>query len=157
MVKAYERPLYSVIRKMVLDHDETKDLLQETFIKVWEKLDAFKGEASLYTWVYRIAVNHCLKHLKRKKRFSIFGSEGSEAIERQVAQTDSVSGDELQQKLQRAIMKLPDKQKLIFNMKYFEEMSYDQMAEITETSSGALRASYHHAVKKIEDYLRQEI
>lgn len=153
LVKAYERPLYIVIRKMVLDHDETKDVLQETFIKVWENLDRFQSKSDLYTWVYRIAVNHCLAHLKKKKRIRLFGRD--DWPQAQISSEDTMGGDEMEKKLQEAILKLPDKQRMIFNLKYFEEMSYDQMARITDTSSGALRASYHHAVKKIEEYIQR--
>ncbi|UXP30886.1 sigma-70 family RNA polymerase sigma factor [Reichenbachiella agarivorans] len=155
LVKAFEKPLYSVIRKMVIDHDETKDVLQDTFVKVWENLDSFKAESKIYTWVYRVAVNHCLQYLKKKQRRNLFNSGVNEEMMMQLESNESISGDEIQLKLQKAILKLPDKQRLVFNLKYYEEMSYEQMAEITETSSGALRASYHQAVKKIETMIQE--
>lgn len=156
LVKSYEKPLYSVIRKMVIDHDEAKDLLQETFIKVWQNLDSFRAESKVYTWVYRVAVNHCLQHLKKRKKRNVWNNELNDEMVDNLKSNESLSGDEVQLRLQQAILKLPDKQRLIFNLKYFEEMSYSDMAEITQTTSGALRASYHHAVKKIEGLLQED-
>ncbi|NJM93445.1 MAG: sigma-70 family RNA polymerase sigma factor [Cytophagales bacterium] len=154
LVKTYERPLYSVIRKMVIDHELARDLMQDTFIKVWENMDRFKAESKLYTWMYRIAVNECLQHLAKTKRRSIVRVDYSDELAQKLEAQESLSGDELQLKLQKALLCLPDKQRLVFNLKYYEDMDYEQMAEITETSAGALRASYHHAVKKIEKYLQ---
>lgn len=156
LVKLYEKPLYSVIRKMVIDHDETNDLLQETFIKVWENLDSFKAESKIYTWIYRIAVNQCLQYLKKQKRRKLWNNGLNDEMIDKLKSNDSLCADHVQMKLQKAILKLPDKQRLIFNMKYYDDMSYIDMAEITQTSSGALRASYHHAVKKIEELLQED-
>ncbi|SHJ51757.1 RNA polymerase sigma-70 factor, ECF subfamily [Reichenbachiella agariperforans] len=141
---------------MIIDHDETADLLQDTFIKIWEKLDSFKGDAQFYTWVYRIAINHCLQHLKKQKRRRMWSTGYEEEKIAQLQATPSISGDEIQLKLQKAILKLPDKQRLVFNLKYYEDMSYDQIARITNTTSGALRATYHHAVKKIEKMIQMD-
>lgn len=154
LVHQYQQRLYSFIRRMVTDHDEAKDVLQEVFVKAWKKMDGFRGDAQLYSWLYRIAHNECLNHLRRQKR-GLFVSEDS-VIERLTTTLDSsehFSGDTIQQKLQRAVMRLPDKQRAVFIMKYFQELKYETISEITGTSVGALKSSYHIAVKKIEDWL----
>lgn len=154
LVRQYQQRLYSFIRRMVTDHDEAKDVLQEVFVKAWKKMDGFRGDAQLYSWLYRIAHNECLNHLRRQKR-GLFVSEDS-VIERLTTTLDSsehFSGDTIQQKLQRAVMRLPDKQRAVFTMKYFQELKYETISEITGTSVGALKSSYHIAVKKIEDWL----
>ena len=141
---------------MVIDHDDADDLTQEIFIKVHRYIDNFREDAQLYTWIYRIATNECLSFLQRKKRrfFLPIGDVEGE-LTAKLESTPALSGDEIQLKLQKALLKLPDKQRLVFNMKYFEDMPYEQISEITNTSVGALKASYHHAVKKIEDFLTQ--
>jgi RNA polymerase sigma-70 factor (ECF subfamily) len=154
IVRKYTERLYWHIRKLVIDHDDTDDLLQNTFLKAWNALDDFREESQLYTWLYRIATNEALTFLaqKRKRFFLPFVD-----VERQLTNTletdEYFSGDELQKKLQKAILTLPEKQRVVFNMKYFDEMKYEDMAEILSTSVGALKASYHHAVKKIENFL----
>ena len=156
LVREYQERIYWHIRKMVVDHDDADDLTQEVFIKVWNNLDKFREDAKLYTWIYRIATNECLTFLAKKKRryFLPIGDVESELASK--IDTDSnISGDEIQLKLQKALLKLPDKQRLVFNMKYFDEMKYEEISEITETSVGALKASYHHAVKKIEEIIKQ--
>jgi RNA polymerase sigma-70 factor (ECF subfamily) len=156
LVRQFQQRLYWHIRKMVLNHDDTDDLLQNVFIKVYHGLDKFRGESKILTWMYRIATNESLTFLNsKKKRFFIPMVD----VEHQLSQnleTDSYfSGDKIQMKLQQAILTLPEKQRLVFNLKYFEEMKYEEMSEILGTSVGALKASYHHAVKKIEDYFKQ--
>lgn len=154
LVRQYQQRLYSFIRRMVTDHDEAKDVLQEVFVKAWKKMDGFRGDAQLYSWLYRITHNECLNHLRKQKR-GLFVSEDS-VIERLTTTLDSsehFSGDTIQQKLQRAVMRLPDKQRAVFTMKYFQELKYETISEITGTSVGALKSSYHIAVKKIEDWL----
>ena len=142
---------------MVIDHDDADDLVQEVFVKVWKNLDKFREDSQLYTWVYRIATNECLSHLKKKKNkyFLPIGDVVGELTEKLEA-SSHVSGDEVQMKLQKALLRLPDKQRLVFNMKYFDEMKYDDMSEITGTSVGSLKASYHHAVKKIEEFINMD-
>ena len=157
LVRTYQQKVYWLARKMVIDHDDADDVTQEVFIKVHKAIDGFREDAQLYTWLYRIATNECLTFIKKKRRrfFLPIGdveSEMAEAIE----SLPSVPGDEIQKKLQKALLTLPDKQRLVFNLKYYEEMSYEQMAEVTGTSEGALKASYHHAVKKIEDFLKND-
>ena len=156
LVRAYQQKVYWLIRKMVIDHDDADDLTQEVFIKIHKHIDSFRQDSQLYTWIYRIATNECLNFLQRKKRrfFLPIGDVESELAEK-LTSSPHVSGDEIQHKLQKALLKLPDKQRLVFNMKYFDDLSYEQISEITTTSVGALKASYHHAVKKIEDLLRE--
>lgn len=154
LVRQYQRKLYSFIRRMVTDHDEAKDVLQNVFLKAWTGLDDFRADAKLYSWLYRIAHNESLNHLRKMKR-GLFVSEES-VIERLTTTLDNsehFSGDAIQRKLQRAVMRLPDKQRAVFTMKYFEEMKYETMSEVTGTSVGALKSSYHIAVKKIEEWL----
>lgn len=155
IVERYQERLYWHIRKMLISHDDTNDVLQNTFIKAWQGLENFRGQARLYTWLYRIATNEALTFLKQKrKKFLLPLIDVENQLENQLETDPYFSGDEMQLKLQKAILKLPEKQRIVFNMKYFDEMKYEQMAEILETSVGALKASYHHAVKKIENFLR---
>jgi RNA polymerase sigma-70 factor (ECF subfamily) len=138
---------------MVIDHDDADDVTQEVFIKVHKSIETFREDSQLFTWIYRIATNECLNFLNKKRRRFFLPIEDVSA--QLIAKVDSqhINGDEIQKKLQKAILQLPDKQRLVFNMKYFDDMPYETISEITETSVGALKASYHHAVKKIEDYL----
>ena len=157
MVREYQQKIYWHIRKMVIDHDEADDLVQEIFVKVWKNLDKFRQDSQLYTWVYRIATNECLNYLRKKKqRFFIPIHDIQGELSQKLDSSPHIDGDEIQLKLQKALLKLPDKQRLVFNMKYFDEMKYEEIAEITETSVGSLKASYHHAVKKIEEFLKQD-
>ena len=157
LVRTYQQRVYWLARKMVIDHDDADDVTQEVFIKVHKAIDTFREDAQLYTWLYRIATNECLTFIKRKRRrfFHPIGDVAGELTEK-IESSPTLAGDEIQKKLQRAILTLPDKQRLVFNLKYYEEMPYEQMAEVTGTSEGALKASYHHAVKKIEDFLKND-
>ena len=157
IVQRYKERLYWHIRKMLIDHNDTDDTLQEAFMKAWRGLDNFRYESSLFTWLYRIATNEALTFLRRKKRRSILSITSLEHKLSESLEGDSYfNGDAIQKKLQKAILALPEKQRLVFNMKYFDEMKYEKMAEILETSVGSLKASYHHAVKKIEKYLSDD-
>lgn len=156
LVNTYKERLYWHIRRIVLDHDDADDVLQNTFIKVYRNIDGFKGESKLYSWLYRIATNESLTFLKQKSKKA--GISDEELKNRMVENLQSdvyFEGDEIQLKLQKALATLPDKQKLVFTMKYFQEMKYDDISETLETSVGALKASYHLAVKKIESYLKE--
>ena len=157
LVRKYQQQVYWHIRKMVIDHDDSDDLTQEVFIKIWKNLESFRQDAQLYTWIYRIATNECLTFLssKRRKFFLPINDVTAELMEK-VEASPELAGDDIQLKLQKAILRLPDKQRLVFNMKYFEEMKYEEMSEILGTSVGALKASYHIAVKKIEEYVQQD-
>ena len=153
LVRAYQQKVYWHIRKMVIDHDDADDITQEVFIKVYKNIGGFREDSQLYTWIYRIATNECLSFLQRKKRrfFLPIGDVAGE-LSGKLDSAPHISGDEIQVQLQKALLTLPDKQRLVFNMKYFDDMSYEDISEITNTSVGALKASFHHAVKKIEDF-----
>jgi RNA polymerase sigma factor (sigma-70 family) len=156
IVAKYQERLYWHIRKLLLDHSDTDDALQNTFLKVWTGLNNFREDSGLYTWLYRIATNESLSFLNQRKRriifpIATFEKHRSDSLE----QDPYFNGDELQLSLQKALLTLPEKQRVVFNMKYFDEMKYEDMAEILETSVGALKASFHHAVKKIEKYINE--
>ncbi|MCD8165018.1 MAG: RNA polymerase sigma factor [Bacteroides sp.] len=156
IVAQYSEQLYWQIRRMVLAHEDANDLLQNTFIKAWTNLDYFRGEAKLSTWLYRIALNECLNFLSKQKSSTMVAIDDPEAVMVEKLEGDSYfSGDEAQILLQKALLTLPEKQRMVFNLKYFQEMKYEEMSEIFGTSVGALKASYHHAVKKIEAYLQE--
>ncbi len=157
LVREYQERVYWHVRKMVIDHEDADDLVQEIFVKVWKNLGSFREDAKLYTWIYRIATNECLTFLKKKKRkyFVPIGDVTKELSEK-LDEDVNISGDEVQLKLQKALLKLPDKQRAVFNMKYFDEMKFSEIAEVTGTSVGALKASYHHAVKKIEEFIKDD-
>ena len=157
LVRKYQERVYWHVRKMVIDHDDTDDLVQEIFIKVWKNLHRFRQDSQLYTWIYRIATNECLNFLKKKKRASLLSlSDYQEVLVSKLDMSVRLDGDAIELKLQKALLTLPDKQRLVFNMKYFDDMKYEEIAEVTQTSVGSLKASYHHAVKKIEDILNND-
>ncbi len=157
LMTLYKERLYWHIRKIVISHDDTDDVLQNTFIKVYRSIDKFKGDSKLYSWMYRIATNEAITHLnKNAKRYSMSSQEMQTKAVNNLTSDVYFEGDEIQLKLQQAIATLPQKQQLVFNMKYFEEMKYKDMADVLETSEGALKASYHLATKKIEAYLTQD-
>ncbi len=154
LVRKYQQRIYWLIRKMVIDHDDADDLVQEVFIKIWQKLHLFREDAKFYTWIYRIATNETLNFLRKKRNkyfLPIYDLQGD--LLQKLISSPQLDGDEVQMKLQKALLKLPDKQRLVFNMKYFDNMKYEEISKITGTSIGGLKASYHHAVKKIEEIL----
>jgi RNA polymerase sigma-70 factor (ECF subfamily) len=155
LVTTYQERLYWHIRKIVMNHDDTDDVLQNTFLKVWRSIDKFREESSLYTWLYRIATNESITYLNSKKKKNMMAlNDVSEYLMDNLMSDPYFTGDEIQIKLQQAIIRLPEKQRIVFNMKYFDEMKYDDMAKVLDTSVGALKASYHHAAKKVEEYLK---
>lgn len=157
LVSNYQERLYWHIRRIVLDHDDTDDVLQNTFIKVFRNIGGFKGDSKLYSWMYRIATNESLSFLKQKSRKLGVGSlELQEKLVEQLESDVYFEGDEIQLKLQQALAQLPEKQKLVFNMKYYQNMKYDDISAVLGTSVGALKTCYHHAVKKIEAFLTTE-
>ena len=157
IVRKYQERLYWHIRKMLISHDDTDDVLQNTFIKAYQGLDKFREDASLFTWLYRIATNESLTFLKKQRsRFFLPLGDYQQHLERTLESEPHLDGDELQIRLQKAILRLPEKQRLVFNMKYFEEMKYEDMSAILGTSVGALKASYHHALKKLEQDLTRD-
>lgn len=153
MIKLYSEPLYNQIRRMVQSHEDANDLLQNTFLKAWQNIENFRGEAKLSTWLYKIAVNESITHLERERKRNGLSLDDEESHLVNLIEADTfVDGDELALKLREAIASLPEKQRLVFNMRYFDEMKYEAMSEILGTSVGALKASYHLAVKKIENF-----
>jgi len=155
LLQLYQKPLYNHIRNIVLNHDDTDDVLQNTFIKVFQNIKNFKGESKLFSWMYRIATNEALSFLQQKaKKNGISNEEAQQKALNKLESDVFFDGDEIQLKLQKAIAILPEKQQLVFKMKYFEELKYEEISEIVDTSVGALKASYHLAVKKIEEYLK---
>ena len=157
LVNTYKQRLYWHIRGIVLNHDDADDVLQNTFIKIYKNIIGFKGESKLYSWIYRIATNEALSFLKKKSKKQGISNEELQNQALDNLQADVYfEGDEIQLKLQKAIATLPEKQKLIFNMKYFQELKYEEISDILETSVGGLKASYHLATKKVEAYLKDD-
>ena len=154
LMREYQRPLYNHIRNIVLNHDDTDDVLQNTFIKVFQYLNGFKGDSKLFSWMYRIATNEAITFINNKAKRNGTTSEAMQTkiVENLVAD-EYFDGNDIQIKLQKSIALLPEKQQLVFKMKYFEELKYEEISEILGTSVGGLKASYHHAVKKIEEYM----
>lgn len=154
LLSDYQRPLYSHIRNIVLNHDDADDVLQNTFVKVFQHLKNFKGESKLFSWMYRIATNEAITFINNKAKRNGTTSEAMQTRIVENLRADTYfDGNEIQIKLQKAIHLLPQKQQLVFKMRYYEEIKYEDMSEILGTSVGALKASYHHAVKKIENYM----
>jgi len=154
VVNLYQKRLYWQIRKMGISHDDTDDILQNSFIKAWTNIDKFRGESSIMTWLYRIATNEALDFLSSAhQRHSAQNTDLNDVLATEIHNDIYFNGDEAQKKLQDAILKLPEKQRLVFNLRYYDEMPYSQMSEILGTTEGALKASYHHAVKKIEEFV----
>ena len=158
IVSAYTERLYWHVRRFLCSHDDTNDLLQDIFIKIWTALPSFRGDSKLYTWLYRIATNEVLNYM-RKKRFKALISLDMTAglAERMIDDDAHFNGNELQRELHKAIQRLPEKQRVVFNLRYFDEMKYEDISEITGTSVGALKASYHHAYNKVKDDLEKVI
>lgn len=155
LLRDYKRPLYNHIRNIVLNHDDADDVLQNTFIKVFQYLKDFKGESKLFSWMYRIATNEAITFIKQKAKRNGTTSESMQTKIVDNLRADTFfDGNEIQIKLQKAVAQLPEKQQLVFKMKYYEEIKYEELSEILGTSVGALKASYHHAVKKIEDFMK---
>ena len=155
LVAVYKERLYWQIRSIVKNHDDTDDILQNTFIKIFRNIEQFKGDSQLFSWMYRIATNEALNFLNQKARkLKISSEELQDEIVNNLESDVYFEGDEIQLKLQKAIIKLPEKQQQVFNMKYFQELKYKEISDILGTSEGALKASYHIAVKKIEDFLK---
>lgn len=154
LLKKYQQKIYWHVRRMVIDHDDADDVTQDIFIKVWRNLEKFREDSQLYTWLYRIATNECITFLnKKKQKYNVSLDEDSSSyLSETLADTSYFNGDKAQMKLQQALLTLPEKQRLVFNMKYFEDLKYDEISQILGTSVGALKASYHLAVKKVEAF-----
>ena len=158
IVVEYSERLYWHIRRFVCSHEDTNDLLQDIFIKIWAALPSFRGEAQLFTWIYRIATNEVLNHLRRQKFKALVSLDSESSIlEKRIDEDPNFNGNELLRELHKAIQRLPQKQRVVFSLRYFDEMKYEDIAEITGTSVGALKASYHHAYKKVKEDLEKII
>ena len=156
LIRKYQKKVYWPVRRLVIGHDDADDVTQDTFVKVWKNLDGFKQEAQLFTWIYRIATNEALSFLRKKRnRFFLPLVNVENKLARTLTDDSFFTGDQIQLKFQKAILKLPEKQRLVFNMKYYDELKYEEMSEVTGTSVGALKASDHLAVKKIKKYLSE--
>jgi len=155
IIKKYQEKLYWHIRRMVVSHDDADDVLQNMFIKAWKGLENFREESQLYTWLYRIATNESLTFLEqRKKRTSVSMDDVESSLSNKIKADENFDANRLEWKLQLAISQLPDKQKAVFNLRYYDEMPYEEMSRVLDTSEGALKASYHHAAKKIEEFIK---
>ncbi len=147
--------MYWHIRRLVVDHEDANDVLQNVFIKVWKNLQGFREDAQLYTWLYKIATNECLSFLEQQKRKQTVSlSDVETGLENKLKADSQFDANKLEWKLQRAILTLPEKQRIVFNLRYYDEMPYEEMSRVLDTSEGALKASYHHAVKKIEEFIK---
>ena len=154
IIKKYQERLYWHIRRLVVDHDDANDVLQNVFIRVWNGLENFKQESQLYTWLYRIGTNESLTFLEnQKKRAAVSLSDVETGLSNKIKADKHFDPNRLEWKLQLAIQQLPDKQRVVFTLRYYDEMPYEEMSRVLDTSEGALKASYHHAAKKIEDYI----
>ncbi|HWH63236.1 MAG TPA: sigma-70 family RNA polymerase sigma factor [Ginsengibacter sp.] len=154
IIKKYQEKLYWHIRRMIVDHEDTNDVLQNMFIKVWKGLENFREDSQLYTWLYRIATNESLTFLsQQKKRSSVSLSDVETGLSNKLKSDSNFDANKLEWKLQLGIQNLPEKQRLVFNLRYYDEMPYEEMSRILDTSEGALKASYHHAAKKIEEFI----
>jgi len=158
IVHAYTERLYWHVRRFLCSHEDTNDLLQDIFIKIWTALPTFRGEAKMYTWIYRIATNEVLNHLRKRRFKALVSLESPSAhAERLIDDDTHFDGNQLQRELHKAIQRLPEKQRIVFNLRYFDEMKYEDISEITGTSVGALKASYHHAYNKVKDDIQKVI
>lgn len=154
IIRKYQERLYWHIRRMVVEHEDANDVLQNVFIRVWNGLENFREDSQLYTWLYRIGTNECLTYLEQqKKRSSVSFNEVESGLENKIKADKHFDPNKLEWKLQLAIQQLPEKQRVVFTLRYYDEMPYEEMSKVLDTSEGALKASYHHAVKKIEDYI----
>ncbi|WP_207532784.1 RNA polymerase sigma factor [Desertivirga arenae] len=154
LLNKYQQKIYWHVRRLVIDHDDADDLVQDIFVKVWKYLGNFRNDSQLYTWLYRIATNECITFLnKKKQKNNVSLDDVSYDLADKLEESNYFNGDKIQRKLQQALLTLPEKQRLVFNMKYYDDLKYDEISEITGTSVGALKASFHLAVKKIESFL----
>lgn len=157
IVSNYQERLYWHVRRFVVHHEDTNDVLQNVFVKAWKGLDNFRQESGLYTWLYRIATNECFTYLdKQKKNRSISISDHENGMANRVKAEKGFDINKLEWKLQMAIQSLPEKQRAVFTLRYYDEMPYEKMSHVLDTSVGALKASYHHAVKKVEEFILKE-
>src|ERR1051325_6908715 len=155
IIRKYQERLYWHIRRMVVEHEDANDVLQNVFIKVWNGLENFREDSQLYTWLYRIATNESLTYLEQQKKKKVSLNDVENGLANKVVADKNFDPNRLEWKLQLAIQQLPEKQKIVFNLRYYDEMPYEEMSRVLDTSEGALKASYHHAVKKIEEFIKK--
>ena len=156
IVDTYSERLYWHVRRFLCSHEDTNDLLQDIYIKIWTALPTFRGESQIFTWLWRIATNEVLNYLRKQKFKAMVSLDSSmEILRKKIDDDPYINGNELQRELHKAIQKLPEKQRIVFNMRYFDELKYEEISEITDTSVGALKASYHHAYNKIKEELNK--
>ena len=156
LVKSYQKVLYFHIRRIVIDHEDASDVLQNTFLKAWKNLGKFRGDAHVKTWLYRIATNESLTFLKRKKGNFEDLADLQDDLRHSLSSGKYLDGDAIQHLLHQAILTLPEKQRMVFNMRYFDEMKYEEISEVLSLSVGGLKANYHHAVKKVEQFISRQ-
>lgn len=155
IVEKYSQGIYWQIRRMVFNHDDANDIMQNVFLKAWSNIDNFRGSAKLSTWLYKIAINESITFINKERARNEASADDDSFLLNNIEADPYFDGDEVQKKLQRAINSLPEKQRLVFNMRYYDEMKYEDISEILGTSVGALKASYHHALKKIETFFEE--
>ena len=155
IVEKYSQGIYWQIRRMVFNHDDANDIMQNVFLKAWSNIDNFRGSAKLSTWLYKIAINESITFINKERARNEASADDDSFLLNNIEADPYFDGDEVQKKLQRAINSLPEKQRLVFNMRYYDEMKYEDISEILGTSVGALKASYHHALKKIESFFEE--
>ena len=157
LLSQYKERTYWHIRRILLDHEDANDITQDTFVKVWKNLDRFRGDSSLFSWIYRIATNESLNFLRKMKKMSTIPIDKVEfMLANKLDNNSLMTGDEIEYKLQKSLLQLPEKQRLVFNMRYFDDLKYQEISNILGTSVGGLKASYHHAIKKIEESLKTD-
>ncbi len=156
LLGAYKEKVYWHIRRILYNHEEANDVTQDVFIKVWKGLDTFRGDSKLYSWIYRIATNESLNHIRKVQKHRGLPIENVMFLLEDRVNHEHITGDEIERKLHKAVIKLPEKQKLVFNMKYFGHLKFREIAEILDLTEGSLKATYHYAVKKIEEYLKND-
>jgi RNA polymerase sigma-70 factor (ECF subfamily) len=159
LVEAYQERVYWKVRKIVIDHEDANDVTQDVFIKIWQNLDKFRADSKLYTWIYRIAVNESLTFIQKKRKKNQISLEDNQLLVNSFdkgVKSGYIDGEEIELKLQKAILQLPDKQRLVFDMRYFDKLSYEDISEITGTTVGGLKATYHVAMKKVEQSLKED-
>lgn len=157
LMDKYKKPIYWHIRRLVITHEDAEDILQETFIQVYRFADSFKGESKVYTWLYRIATNECIRHFRNKGKIDYNDELDSDDYEGEPIEYGFVNGDEIMQKFHLAISQLPERQKIVFNLRYFDEMSYEDISLVLNSSVNALKTNYHYASEKIRQYLVENV
>lgn len=151
LMRKYQQRIYQHARRLLVSHENAQDAVQETFINAYRYLHKFNEESAIYTWLYRIATNECIRIMKKQKKIFDYTDKIDQLFDHQVADDHAMTADEIQMKFQKAILKLPEKQRIVFNLRYYDEMDYEQMSQVLSTSVGSLKTSYHYACEKIKE------